>query len=1191
MKRFLLLLNLSLFALGLMAQNNEVSGPNFGLLNLTNGFYRPNSEIHTSTSNYMGSACQGETHQLKLVPNSSSFNDSPQHTITPLDSSFDVTIVNTTYPNPASVTFNQSGIFYFSFSEHVGVMFHMLVYPSEITITPSNASIYLGQDIELSSNSQPNQWSMGDGTTYTSNPVIHTYESTGEYTVNLNAGSENCEGQAEAIVTVLPNNPTIASSNLNPCVNENITLSASCPYEEGVGLWQWLVNGQIIGSGQQINWTPTSEGSYTITLNTYDINNNPIGSAQLQIQTPPSFSNQNILGSSFYCGTQIYTIENYNPNFEYDWSVTGGTLTADNGNTITVEWLNNISGGHIVLNIYDPITGCKSTSRIEVNKKCCEINGLTPDYVINDGWTQDPLIELNGGSTVSNKTLFVNGDFHVNNEQITFNGCRVFVAPYAKIFIEEDEQNNYGTLISNNSIFTACFDTVWYGFDVDRGHLKITNSTVSHADHGIILRGDGFGQSHNGQSFLELKHSQFLNNNTHLFAQYNIDTNSTIYGNTFNVTSPHLMYPYHYNTTSSTGILLVYVPHINIGENIADNVFKKMSFGIYSSYSNATIRHNQFIDLPGLSFWPEPINGVHVGTAIYAHTPHYEDHTLTIHNNTFRGNIAAVDADKMNIIAHNNHFEEGFIGVRTNFLNNQRVDVNNNTFEGISQGVVSFVTGGGNINYSKNKFEVGSVAITSSSEPGTANANHTTSITENCIADYTVGIYVNGEYQTQINRNWLWNTFATGISLVSAFDTDVTSNNIQGQGHNLMASTGLHATLSGLSNIRRNTVDHFQRSMQFTSANHGTRLRSNLFRDGKYGVYLANQGVIGPQGSPNEASDNRWVGTGSQAWGTNRPHLFSHDSYGELSPFYHRMNSQSFSMGGFNPFMSDIMGGTYIPAIPVHYSPGYPILAEQVQCFELLNRGIINSFDDYIHFVFSEWTDDFNPYWFNFHQMVLRWIGKEHHLLENRPDLQAFLQEAQQRPIYKIQQSLKYASEGRYDKARETINKLEGRNDITRTAKEVYDIYFGQLGQDRPMRTLSLAKQDRLKELAKLCPFTHGTAVYVARSMARFYDREWVNYRNDCEIGTPWIGARKSTFAQDLKVYPNPFAEALHIETNGSRIGIYDVMGKLHHEQEVLSGNKNSILLGDLPIGIYILKAFNDDGQELSSEKVIKIRK
>ena len=54
---------------------------------------------------------------------------------------------------------------------------------------------------------------------------------------------------------------------------------------------------------------------------------------------------------------------------------------------------------------------------------------------------------------------------------------------------------------------------------------------------------------------------------------------------------------------------------------------------------------------------------------------------------------------------------------------------------------------------------------------------------------------------------------------------------------------------------------------------------------------------------------------------------------------------------------------------------------------------------------------------------------------------------------------------------------------------------------------------------------------------------------------------------------------------------IYDVMGKLHHEQEVLSGNKNSILLGDLPIGIYILKAFDDDGQKLGSEKVIKIRK
>ncbi|MBL6664002.1 MAG: T9SS type A sorting domain-containing protein, partial [Flavobacteriales bacterium] len=87
------------------------------------------------------------------------------------------------------------------------------------------------------------------------------------------------------------------------------------------------------------------------------------------------------------------------------------------------------------------------------------------------------------------------------------------------------------------------------------------------------------------------------------------------------------------------------------------------------------------------------------------------------------------------------------------------------------------------------------------------------------------------------------------------------------------------------------------------------------------------------------------------------------------------------------------------------------------------------------------------------------------------------------------------------------------------------------------------------------------------------------------------VSSSSATLSTQSKAYPNPFTEALHIETNGSRIGIYDVMGKLHHEQEVLSGNKNSILLGDLPIGIYILKAFNDDGQELSSEKVIKIRK
>lgn len=76
-----------------------------------------------------------------------------------------------------------------------------------------------------------------------------------------------------------------------------------------------------------------------------------------------------------------------------------------------------------------------------------------------------------------------------------------------------------------------------------------------------------------------------------------------------------------------------------------------------------------------------------------------------------------------------------------------------------------------------------------------------------------------------------------------------------------------------------------------------------------------------------------------------------------------------------------------------------------------------------------------------------------------------------------------------------------------------------------------------------------------------------------------------------LKVHPNHFAETLHIETNGSRIGIYDMLGKLQYEQEVVPAQEVGLDLGTLPIGVYILKAFDDYGQELSSEKVIKIRK
>ena len=74
-----------------------------------------------------------------------------------------------------------------------------------------------------------------------------------------------------------------------------------------------------------------------------------------------------------------------------------------------------------------------------------------------------------------------------------------------------------------------------------------------------------------------------------------------------------------------------------------------------------------------------------------------------------------------------------------------------------------------------------------------------------------------------------------------------------------------------------------------------------------------------------------------------------------------------------------------------------------------------------------------------------------------------------------------------------------------------------------------------------------------------------------------------------LSIYPNPFSQELHIESKAHHFRIYDLMGKEQHRQ-VLSGRSQKLDLNHLPLGLYLLKTYNAQGQEIGQEKVLKIR-
>ena len=78
--------------------------------------------------------------------------------------------------------------------------------------------------------------------------------------------------------------------------------------------------------------------------------------------------------------------------------------------------------------------------------------------------------------------------------------------------------------------------------------------------------------------------------------------------------------------------------------------------------------------------------------------------------------------------------------------------------------------------------------------------------------------------------------------------------------------------------------------------------------------------------------------------------------------------------------------------------------------------------------------------------------------------------------------------------------------------------------------------------------------------------------------------------SQELNLYPNPFANRLHLQTRAASFGLYDLLGKRHHYQRLGKAQRVSLTLDDLPVGMYLLKAYDAQGNEIGQEKVLKMR-
>ncbi len=161
-----------------------------------------------------------------------------------------------------------------------------------------------------------------------------------------------------------------------------------------------------------------------------------------------------------------------------------------------------------------------------------------------------------------------------------------------------------------------------------------------------------------------------------------------------------------------------------------------------------------------------------------------------------------------------------------------------------------------------------------------------------------------------------------------------------------------------------------------------------------------------------------------------------------------------------------------------------------------------------------------------------------------------------------------------------------------KTFNAIYQVFLTSPALVAPAQITSL------QNLAQLCPFTDGNAVYQSRALLKHYN-DSIEYSNPCEFNLPNIQASGSRFsvnsntalneskeALTTKLYPNPAQTEVTITTelSNATLYIYNVIGQTVIEMPLSSQTKLNV--SELKSGTYIYKIMSE-GKLIKTDKLI----
>jgi hypothetical protein len=330
-----------------------------------------------------------------------------------------------------------------------------------------------------------------------------------------------------------------------------------------------------------------------------------------------------------------------------------------------------------------------------------------------------------------------------------------------------------------------------------------------------------------------------------------------------------------------------------------------------------------------------------------------------------------------------------------------------------------------------------------------------------------------------------------------------------------------------------------------------------------YDGFLVNYGSTGIQlgtSTACRATENRWEGSFNS-------HLFSYGSTGSSSHHHLSGSPMSTMISGGSMWPSPMIssaGGSGATAItyagcgtPSGYKMAQPLVSEDF--VKVIQNGLTYP----VYQEAAEWMNKNALY-----QMI-----KSDESLALSAELNGFAKEIEGTNIAKLNEvNAILAGTSTARSASEVLAEIQPSNKIEEHLKDVY-LITNALQEQQALTPAAIAK---LKEIAALCPYESGPAVYNARVILSLADA--TTYHNSCEeVSTGKQAPALSLPAsdKDLLILPNPNNGSFTLNFRGQQIQdvtVFDCTGKTVYFRKDVQASQLNVNISELPQGLYIVK-------------------